>query len=228
MGSPTPTLKDMLLEDLNPAFVRDLINNMPQVYADSFAAMMNDPNMGEDQAKVVLGHYRRGRAETLLQRKAVEHGIRQTTIQPAGGGCSHIRVQIGRFRLVMCHVVSRDAFPQHSDEREQSAKVNHCIDQLSLLAEEVTMSEGELYGVIIHTEEPGKKDKFSSIKIGFPDPEWSGWLEEPIDLLEISEIQSMRQQKKDDLQGQVQIDKAKPTWKKAEGRDKAQNDGTGQ
>lgn len=224
MNAKNPSLKEMLLEDLNPAFVKALVESMPSLYADSFDSMMNDPNLGEAQAKVVLGHYRRGRAETLFEQLSGRYGVKYKTVQPEGGGCSHIQVQIGRFQLAMCHVVSRDAFPQHSDDRAQSAKVNECLAQLSLLSEEVKLTPGEIYGIIIHTETTGKKKEFSSIKIGIPNHDRDGWAEEPIDLLEIMEIQSMRHAKQVDLQGQIQTPKAKPTWKKPSQNEQASND----
>lgn len=213
MTTPNPSLKEMLLEDIPPGFVNELLAAMPTIYLESFNTMMNDPALGQEQAKGVLGHYRRARAETLLQETATRHGIDAKLVQPAAGGCTHIRVRMGRFQFVMCHVISRDAFPQHSDEREQSAKVNECIAQMSLLEEHVSLSTGEVFGIIIHTEITGRKEEFGSIKVGFPDPDWNGWAEEPIDLAEISDIQAKRYQKREDPRENLQKQLAKPKWK---------------
>ena len=213
MKSSNQTLKEMLIDNLPPDFVKELIERTESIYADSYAAMVNDPELGEEQAKYVLGHYRRGRSETLLQRAAINHGLKHESVQPEGGGCTHISVYVGPFELVMCHVPSRDAFPQHSDDRKQSSKVNQCIAQMSLIFEPVIPEKGEFYGIIIHAEVSGKKDQFGSIQIGFPNHEGIGWEEEPICLIEVSEIQAKKYQKQENIQGQVQVQEAKPKWK---------------
>jgi hypothetical protein len=213
MNRKNPSLKEMLIEDLPAGFVNELIDDIESVYTDSHAAMFNDPELGVNQAKTVLGHYRRSRAETLLERLAVKHGLKAETVQPVGGGCTHVSVHVGRFELVMCHVISRDAFPQHSDDREQSSKANECLSQMDWLEESVVPGEGEFYGIIIHTEVAGVKNKLGSIKIGFPNHEWDEWIEEPIDMIEISEIQKLKGQGQEDLQGFIQDEKARPKLK---------------
>lgn len=202
----------MLIEDLPPGFVTELISGMESIYPDSHAKMYQDPELGEEQAKTILGHYRRARAETLLWDIAQRHGLRTEVVQPAGGGCTHVSIHLGRFELVMCHVSSRDAFPQHSYDREQSSKVNECIAQLRLFEEPVTPEAGELFGIIIHSEILGRKNKLGSISIGFPNHEWNGWTEGPICLIDISEHQSNECQE-EDLQGKIQNEKAKPKLK---------------
>ena len=206
-------LKEMLIEDLLPGFVSDLLSGMESIYPTSYAVINQDPELGEEQAKTVLGHYRRGRAETLFKRTAIKHGLSNELVQPTGGGCKHVSIQAGRFRLDMCHVPSPDAFPQHSDDRKQSSKVNKFIAQLSLFEEPVTPDSGKIFGVITHSEIPGEKDKLGSIKIGFPNHDWDGWIEVPLCLIEISEIQNKQNQEEEDLQGKIQNEKAKPRLK---------------
>lgn len=221
MSSQHQTLKQMLIEDLVPGFVNELILGMEPIYPDSYAAMMQDPNLGDEQAKTALGHFRRARAETLLYRAAGNHGLKPIDVQPKNGGCSHVGFTAGRFELVMCHVTSRDAFPKHSIDREQSAQVNQCLSQLSLLNEPVMPLRGEFFGIITHTEIAGRKDQFGSIKIGFPNHQFDGWVEEPICLQEIRDIQSRMFQKEIDLQAQIQ--NPKPAWKTKESEVPAQN-----
>ena len=212
MKKRNPILKEMLIEDLPSGFVTELIRGMESIYSDSHAKMYQDPELGEEQAKTVLGHYRRARAETLLDHTALMHELTVELVQPDGGGCKHISIQVGRFILDMCHVSSQDAFPQHSYDREQSSKVNKFIAQLSLFEEPVAPESGKIFGVIIHSEVPGEKDKLGSIKIGFPNHNWDGWIEEPLCLFEITEIQN-NQNQEDDFQGKVQNEKAKPRLK---------------
>lgn len=213
MNDKNPGLKEMLIKDLAPGFVSDLLRGMESIYPASYAMVNQDTELGQEQARAVLGHYRRGLAETQFERIAIKHGLSNELVQPAGGGCKHISVQAGRFRLDMCHVPSQDAFPQHSDDRKQSSKVNKFIPQLSLFDERVTPDAGKIFGVIIHSEVPGEKDKLGSIKIGIPNHDWDGWIEEPFSLFEISEIQNKHYQEEEDLQSKIQNEKAKPRLK---------------
>lgn len=212
------TLKQHLVNDLNPGFVKALIGKTDSVYAGSSAVVINDASLGDEQAKYVLGYYRRGLMETQFQRTAAEFGIKQKLVQPDGGGPKHVRVSMGHFDLVMCHVLGRDTFPQHSSTREQSAQVNEHIAQLSLLPEYSVPGDGEFYGIIIHSEIPGQKDQFGSIKVGFPNPAFDGWEEEPICLIEVAEMQAAFSEKLVDLQGQIQDDA--PKWKSSESNNK--------
>ena len=209
------TLKEMLIEDLPPNFITELIGSMESIYPTSCAKMEQDDELGEEQAKAVLGHYRRGLAETQFERIAIKHALSNELIQPAGGGCKHISVQVGRFRFDMCHVPSQDAFPQDSDNRKQSSKVNEFIPQLSLFEEQVAPDSRKIFGVIIHSEIPGEKNKLGSIKIGIPNHDWDGWIEEPLSLYELSEIQNKQDQEDEDLQGKIQNEKVKPELKTA-------------
>lgn len=213
MKKRNPILKEMLVEDLPPRFVTQLISSMKSIYPASHAVMDQDKELGEEQTKAVLGHYRRGRAETQLERIATRHELNHELVQPAGGGCKHVSIQVGRFKLDMCHVPSQDAFPQHSDDRKQSSRVNKFIAQLSLFEELAPSDSEKIFGVIIHSEVPGEKDRLGSIKIGFPNHEWDGWIEEPLCLFEISEIQNKQNQEDEDLQGRIQNERAKPRLK---------------
>lgn len=221
MSTENITLKQLLIQDLNPGFVNVLLQRMQSLYPEAHSAMFNDPNLGEEQANYVLGHYRRGCAESILMRTAAEFGLHPKIVQPEGGGCKHVYVSVGRFGLVMCHVTGPDAFPQHSANREQSAQVNEFISQMSLLAEATAPEPEEFYGIIVHTEVQGKKDTFGSLKLGFPNPEFEGWQDEPVCLQDIHDIQQSLFQPQDDLQAQIQ--NPKPLWK-TEKNDNAVNE----
>ena len=226
MEKKNPTLKEQLISDLPHEFVSGLINGMESLYADSHAAMFNDPELGDVQANAVLGHYRRGRAETLLERIAMKCGTKTNKVQPEGGGCPHVSVDLDRFELVICHVnsTSSDSFPRHSFDRAQSSQVNKYLPQADLFEEPEAPDEKKFFAIVVHSEAPGKKDVFGSIKIGFPNHEGNGWIEAPVCLMEILDIQQRKFIKEEDLQGQIQNDKAKPRLKKPWDVDKAADD----
>ncbi|GAB3288669.1 hypothetical protein GCM10027297_34100 [Parahaliea aestuarii] len=205
------TLKQMLLEDIPPNFVKDLVDGMPGIYADTSQAMTADPGLGETQARYCLGYYRRSRVETFLQRLAVKHGIKHVERQPEGGGPSHISVYVGRFELVMCHVPSADGFPQHSLDRQEASKANEFIAQMDWVGEPEAPSTSRLYGVIIHSEQYRQKDTFGHIKVGFPNTDFNAWVEAPICLVDMRDIQARQLDEVEDIQALVQKDSVR--WK---------------
>lgn len=213
MTTPGPTLKQLLIHDLPPGFVRALLERVEHIYADSYAAMLNDPSLGEEQAKYVLGYYRRGQGETVLMNTAVEHGLRATLVQPTNGGCKHVYVSAGGLALTMCHVETAGGFPKFSESREQSSKLNEHISQIELFPV-VSVSDlvnETLYGVLVHTEQPRSKGAFGSLYIGFPTPEFDDWMDEPINLQDIRDIQERLYRGQEDIHAQLQD--TTPTWK---------------
>jgi hypothetical protein len=214
MNRPSPTLKQLLIHDLPPAFVRVLLERIENIYPDSHAAMFNDPSLGEDQAKYVLGYYRRGLGETVLMNTAAEHGLKVKLIQPENGGCKHVYVSAGRFAFTMCHVETSAGFPKFSDCREQSSKINEHISQIELFPIVSEPVEEEFYGVLVHTEQTRDKATFKSLFIGFPTPEFDDWVDEPINLLDILDIQQRLFQNHEDMRAAIQ--NTTPTWKGAD------------
>jgi hypothetical protein len=131
---------------------------------------------------------------------------------PNSGGCEHVQIMCGRFRLIACHVQSPGAFPQHSDCREQYAGINEHISQADWLAVPSEPGEEALFGVLTHTSERRDQSLFRCAQIGFPDPSFSAWVEQPVDLLDLRDMQVAAYQLPDDLQGHIQD--ATPKWKK--------------
>lgn len=215
MNRPSPTLKQLLIHDLPPAFVRVLLERIENIYPDSHAAMFNDPSLGEDQAKYVLGYYRRGLGETVLMNTAAEHGLSVKLIQPENGGCKHVYVSAGRFAFTMCHVETSGGFPKYSECREQSSKINEHISQIELFPSVSEPVDEEFYGVLVHTEQTRDKSSFKSLFMGFPNPEFNDWVDEPINLLDILDIQQrLFQNQEEDVHAAIQ--NTVPTWKGAD------------
>ncbi len=216
MSDRDVSLKELIAQQLPPGFVKGLIDGIGNIYPMSCQTMASDTNLGEEQASYTLGYYRRGCAETLFSRMAAQYGMRQASVQPENGGCTHVCVSVGDFSLVLCHVQGINTFPQHSDNREQSAKINEHLSQGDMFPNELKEASSEnkrkrIFGVIIHSENGSAKDALGSIKIGFPNPDFDAWIEEPICLVEISDLQDRKYQKTTDLQAQVQ--EAMPKWR---------------
>jgi len=212
----------MLIGDLPPNFVQALYERIGIIYPDSYNAMLNDPTLGKEEAHGTLGFYRRAQAETVFMNTAVEYGLRFRYVQPKNGGCKHIRVTAGKFGLALCHVVSPGGFPSYSDVREQSSKINEYISQMNLFPVKVKPEENEkFYGIFVHTEKMGRKDQFQSMHIGFPNPEFDDWVEEPIDVLEIIDIQHRLFRKQGS--SEIQIQKAVPVLKKNDSKSDQEN-----
>jgi len=212
MKNDIPTLKQLLINEIPPGFSRALYDRIWDIYPESFTAMFTDPLLGDEQANYVLGYYRRGLAETVFMNTAAEFGLSTKLVQPENGGCKHVYVSTGRFGFTMFHVPSRAGFPKHSDCREQSSKINAHIQQQSLFPIDSRPDKETIYGVFVHTEHIGKKDAFNSLSVGFPNPKFSDWVEEPIDIQDLIDIQQKRFQDQEDVYAESQH--TDPVWKK--------------
>ena len=207
----------LLADDLPPGFVRALLDRTHEKYKTSYDAVHKNQALGEDEANYLLGHQRRGEFETMLRNTAVEHRLpvqmeRSKDEEDREHGCKYVRVFAGRFHFTACHVISPHGFPRHSRGREQYSKINEHAAQGDLFPLPSHPEEANLYGVIVHTEYAGQKDKLRSIAIGFPNPDFSAWIQDPYELDRIENIQKLRYQKFEDLRAPIQ--KATPIWKK--------------
>jgi len=195
---PSPSLSQLLVNTLPPGFVRVFPKKLADVYSESYQTVFNNPNLNKEDATYLLGHKRRALAETVFYRTAVEHGLKASHVQPENGGCAHVSVEIGQFCLAMCHVQTRGAFPKHSDNREQASQINRNLPQLDLFPDIFPDKKDDFFGILVHTEYPGNKDQFQSVSIGFPNTNFNNWVDEPIDLLDIQNLQEQAFQSKSD------------------------------
>lgn len=207
-------LRAMLTIDLPPGFTQNLVDSLPLLYQEAHAAVNGNPDLGDSEANYLLGHYRRAIAETKLRQLALLHNIFVETVKPEKGGCEHVRLKVGRFALTMCHVPCPAGFPRQSESREQYALINEHIRQQQIFPVQSNPANSKIYGIIIHTEESHNKQNLASAAIGFPNHSFDGWVEEPIDLMDLRDIQVQKYQREDDLQSQVQS--AEPVWKSHE------------
>lgn len=211
MNDHDSNLEELLVHDLPVLFGESLLAQMKLVYAEAHASVYENPALGEAEAEYLLGHQRRALAETVLRNIAIEHRLQVSMIEPDNGGCKSVYVTSTKFGFTMCHVQSGCQFPKHSDTRAQSALINKYIRQRSLFPIDSETGVQKIYGILIHTELSEAKDELGSMHIGFPNPDFSGWIDIPIDILDIIDKQKQRFQKPADLQGQIQ--QPKPTFK---------------
>lgn len=206
------TLTQLLISDLPPGFVRAVLDQFPLIYSEAHEVVHNNPDYGKPEAEYLLGHQRRALGEASLRNLAVEHGLKVEMLKPEKGGCEHVMITVGRFKFTLCHVASQGAFPKSSPCREQYSLINEHLSQGQLFPIESDPSDADIYAVLVHTGVPGKNSNFKSIAVGFPNHTFDAWLDAPINLLDISDLQGRRYQQKEDLQQQVQS--PRPEWKK--------------
>ncbi len=207
-----PDFSELLVQDVPPALIRQILDVLPSVYPDAYDEVHGHEKLGEPEAKSVLGYLRRGFFEMQFRNIATECGLRVDMHTPTNGGCEHVQVICGRFRLIACHVQSPGAFPQHSDCREQYAGVNEHIAQTDWLAKPSQPGEQSIFGVLTHTSERHDPRQFRCAQIGFPDPDFERWVDKPVELLDLRDKQMRAYQAQEDLQGRNQD--PKPKWKK--------------
>lgn|SRR5690606_1932208 len=183
------SLKEMLAQDLPYGFLQDLHKILGIIYPKSESEVNENPDYGSSEAEYVLGHHRRALCETRFREVGIEHGIECEMKQPINGGCKHVQLIIGRFRLSLCHIQSPGSFPRFSYVREQYAQINEHISQTQIFPQESKPAEQSFFGIIVHTES-NKKSQFGFAGIGFPNKDFHKWAQPPIDLHDIIECQS--------------------------------------
>ena len=216
MPRKNQSLKEMLAVDLPPEFVCTLLERAPAVYREAYAAVWYNPDLGKREAQYLLGHQRRALFEATFRESARLHGLpfsmkRTTDERGHAHGCYHVRVIVGRFAFTQCHVQSPGAFPKSSRSREQYSQINEHAAQVLLFPTDSIPREEELYGIIIHTKHRDNKREIQSLAVGFPNSEFTAWIQEPIPLAEIEALQAASIRKVIDLQ--PAIERARPRWK---------------
>ncbi|CAA6825055.1 MAG: Unknown protein [uncultured Thiotrichaceae bacterium] len=205
------SLKELLITDLPPAFVRKLMKELDVAYSSASSKVNDDPDIGETEAAYLLGHYRRSICETTFRTLSEEQGLIAKTITPETGGCRHVQVSTSNFNISLCHVRNPMEFPSFSQARQQNSEINELISQQQLFASEVRSLNDKAYVVIVHSEYSGKPSEFGYASIGFPNTKFTDWIDQPVDLLDIMDVQALRFQKPEGIQNEVQH--AIPKWK---------------
>ncbi len=212
MTEPVLPLNQLLATHIPPGFIRAFLEIAPNLYRDAFDTVYNNPVIGKPEADYLLGHQRRALFEAATRTLCVEHGLKVGMEQPEKGGCEHVKIVVGPFGLTASHIAGPGGFPRISRSREQYASINEHLSQNQLFPVESNPGDEQIYGIIVHSEVPGKKNEFHSLSIGFPNHNFTAWVQEPTELIEILEIQERLYRKTEDLQAQVQ--KTDPVWKK--------------
>jgi len=73
-------------------------------------------------------------------------------------------------------------------------------------------TEYDIYGIIFHREAAGDKAKLGTLSVGIPNERCDGWLEEPIDLVDLADAQDRRQSVEDGAKS------PEPKWKDQRGK----------
>jgi len=203
-------LFDLLAADLPHGFARALIDRMQHIYAEAHESVTHDTRFGEDEARYMFGHTRWALTQFALRELATTHGLRVKMRRAMGvvGGFEHVMLETGRFCFTHCHLQSLNGFPKESRHREQYAHINEHAAQGQLFALPSAPSEADLYGIICHCESVGNRGNLGTLMIGFPNEQCDDWIEEPISIVDLADVQDRQEQ-----QGGAS-DAVAPKWKK--------------
>ena len=202
-------LIDLLAADLPYGFAHSLVGRIPLVYAESYHSVTQDPRCGDPEARYLHGHVRRALIEATLREEATLAGMTVAMRRADGvGGPEHVMVSIGRFCFTACHLPSLSSFPRESKHREQYSALNEHIAQGQLFPLRAAPDTADIYGVVVHCEVPGNKEKVATLCIGFPNENCDDWIDEPIPLIDIADMQEQRRNASD-----ATDESARPTWK---------------
>ena len=140
----------------------------PNLYRDAHDTVYNNPVIGKPEADYLLGHQRRALFEAATRNLGVEHGLKVGMEQPEKGGCEHVKIIVGPFGLTASHIAWPAGFPRISRSREQYASINEHLSQNQLFPIESDPRDEQIYGVIVHTEIPGRRMNYTRCQSGFP------------------------------------------------------------
>jgi len=213
-------LFDLLVADLPHGFARALIQRMQHIYAEAHESVTHDARFGKEEARYMHGHTRWALTQFALRELAAAHGVRVEMRRAEGvaGGFEHVMLIVGRFCFTHCHLQSLNGFPKESRHREQYAAINEHVAQGELFPRPSIPTEADLYGIICHCESVGDRATLGTLVIGFPNEQCDDWIDEPISLVDLADVQDRLQQQGGDPPGA-----AMPKWKKR--KDHGQNEG---
>lgn len=201
-------LFDLLITDLPVGFGKSLVERMPLLYIEAFESVTHDPRFGEPEARYLHGHVRRALVEKMLRDLGVAHQMKVEMRRAEGvGGPEHVMLSVGRFCFTACHIPAMREFPQESRHREQYSLINEHADQVQMFPIGSDPPDHAIYGIIFHRGAPGNKGKLGTLCIGIPNETCDGWIQEPINLVDLADAQERQLQQKEEAKS------AEPKWK---------------
>ena len=188
------SLRTLLATDLPDAFVSELINVANWIYRDTHEAIALDSNYDAPEKEYLLPHTRRAIMESKMRELANKHNVQVTIEENSAKNTKYSLIRCGRFALTISKAPGESQLPSKCNFRKQYAEINQHIKQLSLFPLPSNPQDSSIYGIIIHGHDLNDQSKLAFLRIGFPEHEKRGWVEDPIDLLEIMELQALNAQ----------------------------------
>lgn len=198
------SLRNILLTDIPPAFVKRLINDAGWVYKEARARVENDPLLGDPERAYLEPHIRRALFERKLVEAGLDTGMVATTECVTSGSAQYNLVRAGRLLLTCSKTTSRKVVPRSCAFRGQYSYINEHIAQRQLFPVPSMPSQASLYCIIIHGPSLETPGELGYCCFAFPSHEGEKWVQEPIDLLDIRDYQQTRYQKNLDDRAQIQ------------------------
>ncbi len=189
------SLRNMLINDLSPVFVSQLIEIANWVYRDAYGAIYSDSSYDDSEKKYILPHTRRAKFEKKAREIALDCGLKTTIEQNIVKNTEYTLIKCGRFAFTISKTSGKSQLPAKSDFRKQYSEINQHLLQMPLFQIISEPKNTSIYGIIIHEHNPFKQDELGFLRIGFPDPIKHKWAEEPVDLIDIMESQTLLSQK---------------------------------
>lgn len=199
------SLRDILVSDLPPSFVRRLIDAARWTYLEAHAQMEGHSLYGEPECEYLEPHVRRALFEAKLAEIALDSGLKVTTERVASGAAQYRLVRAGRLQLTGSKTTSRNVVPRRCVFRRQYADINEHINQQQLFPVPSDPDVASLYCMIIHGASVERPGELGYCCFAFPTQQGDRWAQEPIDLEDIRDYQATRYSKVPDERAQIQV-----------------------
>jgi len=218
-------LRDILVSDLPPAFVTQLRNAFETIYRTTYESVHNDPNLASSAKSYLLPHSRRAELESVLLRLAAEARLATEEHRVRSGAAEFVIVRSRRLSITCSRTPTRDCLPRKAVFREQYADVNQHIAQLSLIPVSSDPGESALYCVVAHGPNILDQRELGFLAFGFPNHEGTAWADEPVDIIDLIDLQRRKYQHVDDPL--LEIQKVTPRLKPGVLDSKRENESKG-
>jgi len=183
------TLQDLLVANLDPMFVENLLSDIRFCYKESVSHWVESPILGEPEIRSLTPYLRRCLVEKHFRDRAVEVGHTATVEKTETDSAEYSVVRANGIELTISKTDGPAALPVASRFREQRSDANGLLQQGQLFPVSVDAEDRSriTYAIITHGPRVGNPSEVGHICIGFPNPTLDGWAEPPVALVEILE-----------------------------------------
>lgn len=183
------SLKKELRERVPGGFLEDFISGLVDIYQSTFD-ILDDLGIPRAQARDLLPHLRRAKADALLKSIATEYDLEAIDRKNIARNCNHVEVRVGHFLFTVNAVSGRSEMVRRARFRSSLARNNHPLLFPPELLPELYphFQDSPMFGMILHGPLYPNLSKVGFVSMGFPAPDVPAYLWQTIDLINFYDL----------------------------------------